>query len=280
MSKKTKLILNLAPTGMLPTKTMTPHVPISVSEIVDVCVRCSELGVSIVHLHARDEKGKPSYKKDIYAKLIAGIRDKCPNLIICVSLSGRDYPEFEFRSEPLFLEGDLKPDMASLTMSSLNFARTASVNEPATIQRLAETMLEKGIKPEIEVFDTGMVNYANYLIEKGLLAPPFYFNILLGNIATAQVDPLSLAAITALLPKQSYWAVGGIGNTQLAANTLGIIFGDGIRTGVEDNLWFDQNRHELASNYGLVERVKLLANIHERNIASPREVRDMLGLAF
>lgn len=271
-------ILNLAPTGMLPTKAMTPHVPISIKEIVEDVKRCVALGVNMLHLHARDGRGQPTYQKEIYARLIGGIREYCPEVIICVSLSGRDYSEFDKRSDPLSLKGDLKPDMGSLTLASMNFSQSASINSPEMIQRLAGKMAEAGIKPELEVFDSGMLNYANYLRDKGFIQPPFYFNFLLGNIASSQAKPASLGLLISELPSNSYWVGGGIGNAQLAMNTMGLLYGNGARIGLEDYLWLDKERKHLASNEDFVRRITGLADVFGGQMASAKEVRMALGL--
>ena len=103
-----KLIINLAPTGMIPTKEMTPFVPVTVPEIVEDVHEAWEIGITMVHLHARDQStGKPTYKAEVYGDIIAGIRKFAPELVICVSLSGRDFQEFEQRAEPLQLDGAL-----------------------------------------------------------------------------------------------------------------------------------------------------------------------------
>ena len=131
------LIINFTPTGMIPTKRMTPQVPISVSEIVEDVHEAVEIGITMVHLHARDEiTSQPTYKNEIYSKLIDGIRKYAPELIIGVSLSGRGIKEFAHRASSLQLDGNLKPDMGSLTLSSLNFNKTESVNSPEMIQKL------------------------------------------------------------------------------------------------------------------------------------------------
>ena len=273
------LILNLAPTGMVPTKELNPHVPIAVSDIVEDTKRCVELGASIVHLHARDEAtGQPTHRKEVYARLIGSIREHCPDVVICVSLSGRNASDFAERSDPLDLAGDLKPDMASLTLASMNFSRTASVNSPEMIRRIAEKLSENNIKPELEVFDSGMINYARYLSEKKLLQPPFYFNFILGNIASAQAKPAPLGLMMAELPPDSLWVGGGIGAAQLPMNALGMLYGNGARVGLEDCLWLDGRRHRPASNVDLVKRAQDLARIFGRRFASPCEVRAALGL--
>ncbi len=273
-----KLIINLTPTGMIPTKEMTPHVPQSPAEIISDVLDCAQLGISMVHLHARDEEGKPTYRKEIYAEIIRGIRAKAPELVIIVSTSGRTYGEFAHRSDVLDLEGNLKPDMASLTLSSINFNKIASVNSPDMIIKLAGKMKDKRIKPELEVFDLGMVNYAHYLIKKGLIDPPYYFNIILGNIAAAQAKMLHLGLIVSELPENSFWSVGGVGDLQGRMNALGIVMGNGVRVGVEDNIYYDEERTMLATNRKLVERVVSFAGAMGRQIATPKETREALKL--
>ena len=273
------LIINFTPTGMIPTKEMTPHVPISVAEIVEDVHEACELGISMVHLHARDPRsGKPTYKAEIYADMIGKIRSFSPDLIICVSLSGRDFAEFDKRAEPLELDGDLKPDMGSLTLSSVNFNKQASINEPDMIQALALRMKEQGISPELEAFDLGMINYARYLAKKSLIAPPYYFNLLLGNIACAQADLLHAGIMIRDLPEQSVWSLAGIGDSQLSMNSVAVAIGGGVRVGLEDNIYFDHRRTRLARNLDLLKRIHGLAAGHERSIMPAAELRRVLNL--
>ena len=274
----TDLIINLAPTGMIPPQAMNPAVPVTPEEIIADCCRCADLGAAILHVHARDEDGRPTHSREVYGRIIGGIRDRHPDVIICASLSGRDVQELEKRADPLFLEGDLKPDMGSLTLSSLNFTATASVNAPDIIKGLAGIMKDRGIRPELEAFDTGMLNYAGYLIEKGILDPGGYVNLLLGNIASAQLDPAHVAALKSALPQGALWAVGGLGRSQLRANMLGILYADGVRVGLEDDLWLDEARTRPASNPAMVERIVEQAALFGRKPADPVRVRERLGL--
>ena len=273
-----KLVINMTPTGMVPTKAMTEHVPIAVSEIVDQVHAAYEVGITMLHLHARDEWGEPTYKAEIYGKLIEGIRRHTPDLVICVSLSGRNFKEFEKRAEPLTLTGDLKPDMGSLTLSSLNFARQASLNDPEMVVRLTQEMKDRGILPELEAFDLGMVNYIHYLIKKNLLIAPHYCNLFVGNVATAQLDLAHLGIMVRDLPNNCLWSVGGIGDTQLAANTISIAMGGGVRVGLEDNIYWDQKRTSLGTNVAFVKRIHDLAATFDRPVMSPSELRSRLGL--
>lgn len=273
------LIINFTPTGMIPTKEMTPYVPVSVNEIVEDVHHAVEIGITMVHLHARDEEtGKPTYKAEIYGKIIEGIRKYSKELIICVSLSGRGIKEFEHRASPLQLVGDLKPDMGSLTLSSLNFNKTESVNSPDMIQKLAAEMKKKGILPELEAFDAGMINYSKYLEKKGLLKAPHYFNLLLGNIACAQADLLHAGLMIRDLPENSYWSLAGIGDAQLTMNSVAIASNGGVRIGLEDNIFYDKNRKKLAKNSDLLNRIHILASANEREIMSPVELRQKLDL--
>jgi len=273
------LIVNFTPNGMVPTKEMTPHVPITVSEIVEDVHRAVEIGITMVHLHARDEvTGVPTYKAKVFGDIIAGIRSFAPDLIVGVTLSGRGVTEFEHRAEPLQLEGNLKPDMGSLTLSSLNFNRSASVNAPQIIQKLAAEMKLKGILPELEAFDVGMINYAQYLIKKGLLQGPYYFNLLLGNIAGAQPNLLHVGTMVNDLPDNSYWSLAGLGSAQLTMNSLSIASGGGVRVGLEDSIWYDKEQTRLATNSELLLRTHAIADANERKLMTSKELRERLNL--
>ena len=272
-------IINFTPTGMIPTKEMTPHVPVSVEEIIEQVLAAAEIGITSVHLHARDpETGMPTYKADIYGEMIAGIRKYRPDLVLCVSTSGRIFNKFEERAEVLGLTGELKPDMARLTLSSVNFNRQASINSPDTIMALAQEMKGKGILHELEVFDVGMINYAKYLERKGLIEPPYYFALILGNIACAQADLLHCGVMIRDLPADSVWSIGGVGDVQLMINSLAISIGGGVRVGLEDNIFYDPQRKKLADNLELVKRIHRLAEANERLIMKPVELRELLHL--
>jgi len=270
------LILNLAPTGMVPTRRMSPHVPLQPNEIVADVLAAAEIGVTIVHLHARDEDGEPTHRKEVYARIIGGIRDVRPDLMICVSCSGRKVQRPEDRADVLGLSGDLKPDMASLTLSSLNFPRQASTNAPDTIAYLAKEMLERGILPEIEIFDLGMANVLHFLQDKGLVTRPAYANLLFGNLATAQADFLEIGAVVSRLPTGTIWSLAGIGASQLPVAAMAAAAAPGVRIGLEDNLWLDAGRTRLARNVELVERVHALAALMDRPVMPSNDLRAAL----
>jgi 3-keto-5-aminohexanoate cleavage enzyme len=275
----TELIVNFCPTGMIPTKAMTPHVPITPAEVIDDACRALERGAAIVHLHARDRQGKPTYHGDIYETMILGIRRHFPEAIMCVSCSGRNFPKFAQRSEVLELTGGSRPDLASLTLTSLDFPTGTSQNDPEMVIALAGKMVERGIKPELEAFDFGMINAANLLIAKNLLGPPpYYFNLLLGSRYSVPASARHLSNMVEDLPPESVWSAAGIGLFQLPMNTLAIAMGGHCRVGLEDNIYYDFGRAELGTNLALVERVALLAETFGRPLATPAQARKLLGL--
>lgn len=264
--KNKEVIINFCPTGMVPNKKMTPHVPISVQEIIDQTHEAYELGITIVHLHARDSKGMPSWKKSVYREIFEGIRKHCPDLVICGSTSGRMYKEFEKRSEVI----ELRPDMCSLTLSSLNFTDEVSVNSPDVIRSLAAKMREYGVHPELECFNLGMINFGKYLIDKGVIKEPFYWNLLFGCIAGYQADFLHMGTALKEIPEDHEIAFAGLGDNQLPVAASAVAMGYGVRIGLEDNIWWDRERTRLASNIELLKRVHRLIDIHGKTILKPK----------
>ncbi len=272
------LIVNACLTGMVPTKADNPAVPVTPEEIAADVERVVAAGASIVHLHARDEAGAPTYRREVYADVIGRVKERGPDVIVVVSTSGRTFKSFEERADVLDLAGDLKPDMASLTLGSLNFPKQAVANEPEMIRRLAERMRERGIVPELEIFDLGMVDYATHLIERGVLdGTRPYFNILLGSLGTLSATPLNLALAVQALPAGAVWAAAGIGRYQFAMNALAVTMGGHVRVGLEDNLFLGVQERP-ATNTALVERIVALGRAFEREPATPAETRAAFGI--
>lgn len=263
-----KKIINFTPTGTQTTRENS-FAPLLPNEIIEVVHEANEVGISIVHLHARDEQTlNNTYKKEIYQKIIEGIKKYCPDLLICVSLTGRNFSELEKRTEVL----QLYPDMGSLTMSSLNFPSGASINQPEIILKLIEEMDRYGVQPEIECFDSGMLNYTNYLISKNKLNPPYHINVILGNIYNAQCDFGTLSTIKSNLPENSFTCLGGIGSQQLKSITYGLIDFDGIRIGLEDNLYYKGK--EKTYNIDLLKRAHRIMNEFDISHYTSNELRE------
>ncbi|MBA4143150.1 MAG: 3-keto-5-aminohexanoate cleavage protein [Nitrosospira sp.] len=157
--------------------------------------------------------------------------------------------------------------------------QSASLNAPDTIRRLAERMRERGIQPELEVFDAGMAHFAQVLVLEGVLGVSGDVNILLGNIASAQATPLDVASVRAALPQGWMVSLAGIGRFQLAANILGLVCADCVRVGLEDNLWYDAGRTVMANNTALVRRILRLAEEMQRSLMPCQALRAQIGCA-
>ena len=263
-----KKIINFTPTGTQTTRSNS-FAPLTPNEIIDSVYEANEIGISIVHLHARDEVTlENTYKKEVYQRIIEGIKIYCPELLICVSLTGRNFPELEKRSEVL----QLLPDMGSLTMSSLNFPSGASINQPEMILSLINEMDKYGVQPEIECFDTGMLNYTNYIISKNILQPPYHINIILGNMYNGQCDLGTLSTIKNNLPSNSFTCLGGIGSQQLKSTTYGLLDFDGIRIGLEDNLYYKDKVK--TTNMELLKRAHRIMNELDMKHYTSKELRE------
>lgn len=262
-------IINFTPTGTQPNRENS-YAPLLPNEIIEEVHEAYEFGITMVHIHARHpETLKNSCDKNHYRPIIEGIRKHCPDLSICVSLTGRLEPEFERRSEVL----ELLPDMGSLTMSSINFPTGESINSPDTILKLIEKMKVYGVTPEIECFDSGMLNYTNYLINKGILEGPHYINVILGNIYNAQTDLTTISSILNNKPKDSVICLGGIGKDQLKSNIMGLLYSDGIRIGLEDNLYStDKNK---TKNIWLLKRIHRIIDELPIKLMSPKKFKEL-----
>jgi 3-keto-5-aminohexanoate cleavage enzyme len=270
-----QLIINAALTGMVPTKANNPHVPITIEEIVADARRSVDAGAAILHLHVRYRDGRPAYERDTNAALFAAVRAACPDVIISGSTSGRVVSDIDKRAAVL----DAAPDMASLTLGSMNFATTASVNAPDTIRELARRMRARGVMPELEIFDLGMADYAHYLLQRKEIEAPLYANILLGSLGTLNASAANLAAVVGALPPGTTWAGAGIGRFQFFVNGLAIAMGGHVRVGLEDNIWMDpETKRQPATNARLIERTVMMARAHGRDIASCADARGLLRL--
>jgi 3-keto-5-aminohexanoate cleavage enzyme len=232
------------------------------------------MGVSVVHVHARDECGRPTYKKEVFEDIFSKIRNRCPDIIICATTSGRVDPQVEHRSDVL----NTKPEMASLTVGSLNFPNYPSVNPMETIKGLAITMVDRDILPELEIFEAGFINTAMYLVRKGCLKQPLHFNLILGSLGSIPAEMRDLVYLVDSLPHGSTWSATGIGRFQTQINVAAIIMGGHVRVGIEDSIYYDYPKKKLATNEDLVKRIVRIADELGRDIASPEEARAILGI--
>ena len=268
---KPGLIINFCPTGMVSTKLNTPFIAISENEIIEQVHEAWEYGITIAHLHARDKEGKPVWRPEAHYQIMESLRKLCPGLVICLSTSGRDVSEFEKRSAVI----ELKPDMCSLTLGSINFLQQASINSPEMIVRLFEKMMEYDVLPEFECFTLGMINFGNYLTAKYNMPKPAYWNLLCGNINGLQAELLEIGTALSLIDKNDFVSIGGLGAFQLKANAIAIAIGKGVRTGLEDSLFMDSNKKQLATNISMVRRIHDLMNLNDKTWMRPEEFRKL-----
>ena len=267
-----KLVITVAPTGSLPTKKMTPHVPIIPKEIIDAGVRCEAAGAAIFHIHARNpEDGSASTDFTIFTEIYQGLKEKT-NMILQISTGGRAGMGYAERSERL----KLCPEMASLTTGSVNFPNRVYANSPDLIESLAKDMIQYRIKPEMEIFDCSMINNAVQLVKKELAANPVHFDFVLGLKGAMPATAENLIHLKNSIPSGSTWTVAGIGRHQLTMTLHAILMGGHARVGLEDNIYYKSG--ELATNEQLVERIVRLSKEIGRDIASPDEARKMLNL--
>jgi 3-keto-5-aminohexanoate cleavage enzyme len=275
-SMSTPCIITVAITGSVPTKKDSPAVPITVPEQIESTHAAYEAGAALVHVHVRNDDGTTTSDPEKFALFLAGIRKHCPDMIVQFSTGGRSGSGKE-RGGMLHL----KPEMASLTTGSVNFATIIYENHPALINDLAAGMLTHDVKPEIEIFDLAMLFNAAKLVGDGLLKAPVHVQFVLGIPGALPADrevlELELEQMRRVLPGAT-WTAAGIGRHQLTVNEWTLELGGHCRTGLEDNVRFDKSRLA-ASNAELVQRVAELAVKFDRAVATPAEARRILGLA-
>ncbi len=271
----TPCIITVAITGSVPTKKDNPAVPITVSEQIESTHAAYEAGAALVHVHVRNDDGSTTSDPEKFGRFLDGIRRHCPNIIVQFSTGGRSGTGKE--------RGGMlrhRPEMASLTTGSVNFATMIYENHPRLIVELAQSMRELDIKPEVEIFDLAMLYNAAKLAADGLLARPVHVQFVLGipNALPADREVLEfeIAQLERVLPGAT-WTAAGIGRHQLTVNEWALELGGHCRTGLEDNIKFDRDRLA-ASNAELVARVAGRAADYGRTVATPAEARRILGL--
>jgi 3-keto-5-aminohexanoate cleavage enzyme len=268
-----KLIITCAITGAETTKEQNPALPTTPDEQAQAAFDCWKAGASVIHLHVRDEKGKPSQSVERFRESIEKIRAKCP-VIVQISTGGAVGETIDNRAAPL----KLKPEMASLNVGSINFGDEVFVNLPKDIEGLAARMKEHKIRPEIEVYDYGMLEYGLKIMKKGVIPNPSHFQFVLGTGHGISGEARNLCRMADALPEGCSWTAAGIGRYQLPVAAQAIVMGGHVRVGLEDNIYWAKG--VLAkSNAQFVERVASLAKTLQREVASVEEARKLLCLA-
>lgn len=267
-----KLIITVALTGNVPTKEMNPNLPVTPEEIAEDVAACANAGASLFHVHARDAEQKPTLDLDAYRRIVSAIKKKAPEVILQLSTGARAGTDAEARANPV----RLLPEMASFTTGSNNLPGIVYANSPQFLEHLAAVFRDTGVKPEIEVFEAGMISNALFLHRKGYIEAPLHFDFVLGAPGAMPAGARSLVFLSEGIPPGATWSVAGIGRAQIPMAAAAVVMGGHVRVGLEDSLKMPDGSP--ASNIRLVEKVVAIAREVGRGIASPDEARRILAL--
>lgn len=267
-----KLIITVALTGNVPTKKLNPNVPVTPEEIAADVRRCADEGAVLFHVHARDEEQRPTLQLDVFKENVRRIKHSAPEVIVQLSTGARAGKDWESRVDPI----RLLPEMGSFTTGSNNLPGIVYENSPQFIEHLAKIYQETGVKPEIEVFETGMINNALHLQMKGYIQPPLHFDFVLGAPGSMPGSVKNLLFLAESVPPGSTWSVAGIGKHEIPLATAAIVLGGHVRVGLEDNLFMPDGSP--ATNPSLVQTIVRIAREIGRPIATPQEARAILSL--
>lgn len=270
-----KLIITAAITGSRITREITPHIPITPAEIVQSAYECWQAGAAVVHIHVRDpDTGQGTQDVAVFRQVVEPLREKT-DLILCLTTSG--IPGKNLPTEDRIAPVDLKPELASFDAGSINLGGTVFINSPDFLDRAAQKMKEAGVKPEIEIFDLGMIITSLRMRDQGKLAEPLHFQFVLGTPWGAPATPKAFLHLHEHIPADATWSIIGIGKGHLPMSMLALAMGGHIRVGLEDNIYYSKG--VLAeTNAQFVERIVRIAGEYGRDIASPAEAREILSL--
>jgi uncharacterized protein (DUF849 family) len=267
------VVVTVAPTGPLTTREQHPRLPLTPVQIGVAVAEAAEAGAAVAHIHARDEEGKPTADPAVYAAIAAEIRARCDIVVQASTGVGLTVPP-EQRLEILRGE-EVDVKMATLNPASMTFGTGTFSNPPWFVEALARRMLERGIRPELEVYDLGHVGLCLDLVKQGLVPEPLQFSFVMGVRGGMPGDPALLAMLRSMLPAGAVWQAIGIGRTQLPLSLAALALGGNVRVGFEDNVYI--RRGELAeSNAQFVRRAVAMVEAAGRTVATPDDVRERL----
>jgi 3-keto-5-aminohexanoate cleavage enzyme len=270
-----KLIITAAITGSRITREEAPYIPITPEEIVTSATECWEAGAAIVHIHVRDpDTGLGTQDTELFRQVVAPLRERT-DLVLCLTTSG--IPGRNLAIEERLAPLELEPELASFDAGSINLGGAVFINTPEFLQAAAVRMRDVGVKPELEIFDMGMMVTCVRMREEGYLIDPLHFQFVLGTPWGIPATPKSLLLLLDYLPERSTWSVIGIGRAHLPMSVMGLILGGHIRVGMEDNVYY--RRGELAkTNAQFVERIVRITKEYGREVATPEDARRILRL--
>ncbi|MBM4342747.1 MAG: 3-keto-5-aminohexanoate cleavage protein [Deltaproteobacteria bacterium] len=266
------LVITAAICGAEVFRDQSPYVPYSPAELADEAVRCFEAGASMVHLHVREPDGTPSQRADLFADAMGDIRARCP-MIVQFSTGGAVGMGVDERADAV----RLRPDMATLSTGSVNFGDDVFSNPLPLVRQIARRVRQFGVVPEIECFDSGMVDTALRLARDGEIALPAHFDFVLGMAGGMGGSERHLDFMRSLLPEGSSWSVAGIGRCELPLARHAIAIGGHVRVGLEDNLYLSKGVLAKGS-FELVAAVAHMARDFGRPLATSDQAREILRL--
>jgi 3-keto-5-aminohexanoate cleavage enzyme len=268
-----KVIITAALTGAVTPKDVNPNIPLTPQEIANDAYECWKAGAAVVHLHMRDEQGMGTMSKELFQETVGLVESKC-NVVLNLTTSGDNRANDDERMAHLIA---IKPEMASFDAGSFNWMPAGVfMNSPQFLEKLGKVMIEHDIKPELEIFDSGMIHTTKYFIKKGLLKSPPHYQFVLGVLGASMATVDDLVYLKNLLPKDATWSAFGIGKDHLRIMYAAIALGGNIRVGLEDNVYYAKDR--LASNVELVSRAARLVKEANKEVATPDEARQILHL--
>ena len=275
LNDKKKVIVTAALTGAVTTKADNANLPTQPAEIAKSAIACYEAGASAVHIHVRDDDDSASMRFDKFEEAVALIRKtECPVILNLTSSGGQGFT-WEERIRPF---KELKPELASFDAGTMNWLNSVVfMNEPKFLELCGREMIAAGVKPEIEVFDIGMLNTAKYYIKQGIIEEPAHFQLCLGAPGGMEATTENLVYLVNHLPEKCTWSAFGIGRGANEVMMAALALGGNVRVGLEDNVYYNAGQ-PAESNEQFVERVKLLAAEVGKTIAAPDEAREILGL--
>jgi len=278
-----KVVVSCALTGALTTRAQCPAIPYTPAEIGEEARRAAEAGAAIVHIHARNDDGTPTWAPETFRRIFEEVRARS-DVIINFSTGSVGIPAAE---RVAHISG-LRPEMAALNMGSMNYAIYSEkrkefyhdhvfANPFHDIRFFLETMNEAGVRPEMECFDSGHIGNTRPLIDLGVLKPPYQFSLVMGVLGGIPAGTRNLVHQVGSLPPDSHWQVIGIGLEQWRLAAAALSMGGNVRVGLEDNFYLEAGRMA-ASNGDLVEKAVRLSRDLGREVASIGEARQLLGL--
>ncbi len=266
------LIITVAAVGAEITSDQTPHLPVTPEQLGETAALCQAAGAAMIHVHCRNDDGTNTSDVARFEAAYASIRARS-DLIVQFTTGGAIGMSAAERAAPL----RLRPEMATLTCGTVNFGDGVFQNDLPLMRGILATMLDHGVRPELEIFDAGHLTNAKRLASEGYLSFPQHVDFVLGVPGALDGTVRNLTFLVDSLPERCTWSVAGIGRTQLPLATVALAMGGHVRVGLEDNLYYSKGR--LARNDELVARVARIAAELGRPVATPAQARQTLGLA-